>query len=93
MLKKMKIKKINNFNILQIIEANASMPSVKKHLESNFKFLNLKFLNSPNYIKYFLSWEEDKKNNFIKLIGGKANFEKTKKFLEKKALEINYESK
>lgn len=69
------------------------MPSIKKNLESNFKFLNLSFLNNPNYIKYFLSWEEEKRNDFIKLIGGKANFKKTKKFLEEKALEINYESK
>ena len=86
----MRMKRLNNFSISQIIEANISLPSVKKDLEANYKFYNRSFLNNPKYIQYFLSWDSEKRDNFIKLIGGKANFKKTKKFLEETCLgELN----
>jgi hypothetical protein len=76
------MKRLNSFSINQIIEANMSLPSIKKDLETKYKFYSSSFLKNPKYIQYYLSWNEEKKDSFIKLIGGKANFKKTKKFLE-----------
>lgn len=83
------MKKLNKFNIIHVIEANLSLPSIKRDLEANYKFLDLSFLKNPKYIKYYMSWQEDKKEAFIKLIGGKVNFKRTKEFLENTFQEQN----
>ncbi|NBP14235.1 hypothetical protein EBU95_07525, partial [bacterium] len=67
---------------LQVIEANVSLPSVRRDLESNYKFLDFSFIKNPKYIKYYMSWQDNKKESFIRLIGGKANFKRTKEFLD-----------
>jgi hypothetical protein len=88
----MKKKKLNNFNIAQVIEANTSLPSVKRALSSVFKFSDISLLRNPKYIQYYKTWEESKRLDFIKLIGGPANLKKTKAFLDK-IFEKKYECK
>lgn len=82
----MKFKKIIfNYDIEDVIKSNLSLQSISRTLESDFGFKNLEFNNVINKsLKCYQTWSQDKKDKFIKTIGGKANFKKTKTYLEGK---------
>ena len=82
----MKNKKINyNFKIDQIIESNLSVQSIQKSLKDNFGILKpeISLFKKNNFIKNFSSWDQEKKNKFIKTIGGMVYFNKVKDFFDK----------
>lgn len=80
----MRIKnKYINFSIDQIIEMNISMQAIQRELNKlGFKNPSLNTFKNKNFLNLYNSWDEDRKNNFIKLIGGNVNFKKTKFFIE-----------
>lgn len=80
----MKSKKINyNFSIDQIIEGNLSVQSIQKSLKENFGILrpSVTILKNPNFIKNYRNWDENKRHQFIKTIGGVVYYGKIKKYL------------
>ena len=81
----MKIKKLNyNFPIAQIIEGNLSTQSIQKSLKDKFGILkpSLTTFNNPNFIKNYQNWDDNKKHQFIKTIGGVVYYGKIKNYLE-----------
>lgn len=80
----MRIKnKYINFSIDQIIEMNLGMQAIQRELNKlGFKNPSLNTFKNRNFLNLYNSWDEDRKNNFIKLIGGNVNFKKTKFFIE-----------
>lgn len=81
------MKKLNfNFPIKSIIEANLHMQTIQKALINDYKILNPKIetITSERFLSIYSSWDEDKKNNFIRTVAGKANFKKAKVFFENK---------
>lgn len=81
------MKKFNfNFPIKSIIEANLHMQAIQKALINDYKILNPKIetITSERFLSTYSSWDEDKKNNFIRTVAGKANFKKAKAFFENK---------
>jgi hypothetical protein len=86
-----KNKQTFNFNIRDVIQANLGLQTVQRTLEKSFglyKF-DVNTILDNKYINNFNKWDEDKKSLFISTIGGKANFYKTKKFIETKLIEEN----
>jgi len=87
-----------NFNKLytaeNIISANLDMQSNRRMLKDKFGLLNPEYSNliSLKFLKNYSSWDEDKKNNFFVILGGKGYFNKIKNFFELKAKEINHEN-
>ena len=80
----MKTKKLNyNFSIDQIIEGNLSIQSIQKNLKDNFGILkpSVTIFKNPNFIKNYRNWDESKKHQFIKTIGGVVYYGKIKKYL------------
>lgn len=80
----MKIKnKYINFSIDKIIEMNLSMQTIQRELgKLGFKTPSVNSFKNKNFLNLYNSWDLEKKNSFIKLIGGNANFKKTKLFIE-----------
>jgi len=70
------------FNPKEIIESNLTLPSIQKTLVSEYKIFKpeAKVILSNNFLSYFKTWQDSKKDSFIKLISGKVNFYKVKKF-------------
>lgn len=78
-------KRIFNYNIEDVIKSNLSLQTISRVLQSEFGFRNLDFVKFiDNSLKHYSSWSQEKKDKFIKTIGGKANFKKTKAYLESK---------
>jgi len=73
------------FSAEQIIESNLNLQSIQRSLKNDFGILNptLKIFSNPNFVKNYQCWDENKKNKFIKTIGGPASYKKIKSFLEK----------
>jgi len=89
----MKTKKINyNFSVDQIIEGNLSVQSIQKTLKDNFGILkpSLTIFKNPNFIRNYKNWDEVKKHQFIKTIGGIVYYGKIKKYINN-IIEINGE--
>lgn len=84
-------KSIFNFNIEDIIQANLSLQTIQRTLKSNFGLnqFDVRTVFNPKYINVYKSWDENKQKLFISTIGGKANFYKTKNFIEQKINEEN----
>jgi hypothetical protein len=81
----MKTKKLNfTFSAEQIIESNLNLQSIQRSLKQEFGILNanIKIFSNPNFIKNYQFWDENKKNKFIKTIGGAVAYKKIKNFLE-----------
>jgi ClpP class serine protease len=80
----MKIKnKYISFPIDSIIQVNLEMQAVQRELNKlGIKNPSLTTFKNKNFLSEYSSWSEDKQNTFIKLIGGNANYKKTKGFLE-----------
>lgn len=80
----MKYKRLNyNFDIDEIIEGNLSIQSIQKSLKDNFGILKptLTTFKNPNFIKNYQNWNDEKKHNFIKTIGGVVYYGKIKNYL------------
>lgn len=80
----MRPKKINfNFSIDQIIEGNLSIQSIQKSLKDNFGILkpSVTIFKNPHFIKNYKNWDENKRHQFIKTIGGVVYYGKIKKYL------------
>lgn len=75
-----------NFKIEDVIKANLDTQTVQRALKNKFGLLKSSFdtVFSNKYISYYNTWPEDKRKEFIITIGGKANFRKTKSFIEEK---------
>ena len=71
-------------NIEYIIEQRMKLQSTVRTLESfGIKIFNLKFFNSKEFKKNYNSWGDSTKKSFLIALGGKANMEKTRQFIEK----------
>lgn len=72
-----------SFPIDAIIQANLEMQTTKKELQK-LGIINpsLSIFKNKNFLNLYNSWKEEKQNFFIKLIGGNANYKKTKNFIE-----------
>ena len=83
-------KNILIFNIKDVIQANLSLKTVQRNLKQNFGLNNydIKIVLNEKYINIYKSWDEEKRKLFISTIGGKANFYKTKCFIEDKINEV-----
>lgn len=81
-----KNKSIFNFKIEDIIQANLSLQTVQRTLKSSFNLnhFDVQTVFNSKYINIYKSWDENKQKLFISTIGGKANFYKTKNFIEEK---------
>jgi hypothetical protein len=80
----MKSKRLNySFPIDEIIEGNLCIQSIQKSLKDNFGILKptLTTFKNPNFIKNYQNWNDEKKHNFIKTIGGVVYYGKIKNFL------------
>jgi hypothetical protein len=72
-----------SFPIDAIIQANLEMQTIQRELNKlGIKNPSLITFRNPNFLNQYNSWNEEKQNNCIKLIGGNANYKKTKGFIE-----------
>jgi hypothetical protein len=78
--------KFINFKIEDIIKANLEAQSVQKTLKTKFGLSKFSFdtVFNNRYISNYPKWPEEKRTEFISTIGGRANFNKTKNFIEEK---------
>lgn len=80
----MKIRnKYINYSIDAVIQANLEMQAIQREL-TKFGFRNpsLTAIKNKNFLNTYNTWNEEKRNTFLKLIGGSANYKKTKTFIE-----------
>jgi hypothetical protein len=77
-------RKYFNYSPEAIISANLDLQTTQRELKFKFGFNSLKVedICTPKVINKYMSWTEEKRNDFIAKIGGKANFKKTKGFVE-----------
>ena len=80
----MKKTKYISFPIDAVISANLEMQTIQREL-NKFVIKNPKLntLKDTRFLNQYVSWPMEKQNSFIKLIGGNANYKKTKTFIEK----------
>lgn len=80
-----------NFPIQSIIEANLNMQTIQRTLSQEYKIYSpkLETLISKKFISIYKTWDEIRKENFVKTIAGKLNFKKVKNFFDQKIGEIN----
>ena len=72
-------------NIESIIRQRLSLQSTKNLLDSQFSIpATLEYILSANFTSKFQSWDSVTQNRFIVALGGKANFNKTKRLLLEK---------
>jgi hypothetical protein len=59
------------------------MQTIQRELNKfGIKNPSLNMFKNKNFLNQYGSWNEEKQNVFIKLIGGNANYKKTKGFIE-----------
>lgn len=78
-------KRLFNYNIEEVIKLNLAMQTTCRVLQNEFGFKDTDF-NAliRKGLSHYNIWPEEKRNRFISTIGGKANFKKTKAYLESK---------
>jgi len=81
-------KKLNLYQAIpieKIIQSNLSVQSIQRSLTKDFGIKNPNYSNltNCNFLKFYDSWNEEKRNKFIKTIGGVVYFSKIKNFLQK----------
>jgi hypothetical protein len=81
---KRKISFYQSIPIEKIIENNLSLQTIQRSLTKEFGVKNPNYTNltNSNFLKFYDSWSEEKRNKFIRTIGGVVYFSKVKKFLE-----------
>lgn len=72
------------YSVEDLIKANLKLQTTQRLLKTNYEINSASFDSIVKIFKNFNSWEEEKRNNFIKLIGGIVNFKKTKKYIEER---------
>jgi hypothetical protein len=72
------------YSVEDLIKANLNLQTTQRLLRTNYKINSASFDSIVKIFKNFNSWEEEKRINFIKLIGGIVNFKKTKKYIEER---------
>jgi len=81
----MKNKKISfNYPIEALIKANLNLQSTQRILRDNYRIHSASFESIIRFIKNFKFLEQEKQNEFLKLIGGAANLRKTKQYIEER---------
>lgn len=71
------------YPIDSIISANLEMQTIQRELNKfGIKNPKLNTFKDSRFLNQYISWPLEKQNLFIKLIGGNANYKKTKSFLE-----------
>ncbi len=80
----MKINFKNNFNPNQIITSNLDLQCNQRSLQKEFGIPCAKYsvVTGPNFLKQYDLWNSEKKNRFIKTIGGVVHFKKVKEFID-----------
>jgi len=66
------------FPIETVIEGNLGLQTVNRTLQNDYKIYNpnVKLFTTEKFISSFNNWSNNKKENFIRLVAGKANFRK-----------------
>lgn len=67
-----------------IIAQRLNLSCNQRQLWSEFgiSFANLSKIKNPDYLKLnYKNWPQEKKNQFILLVGGRTNFKKTENYL------------
>lgn len=80
----MKIRsKFISYSIDSVIKANLEMQTIQRELTKlGFRNPSLETFKNKNFLDRYNTWNDEKKNSFLKLIGGSANYKKTKSFIE-----------
>jgi hypothetical protein len=80
----MKIRsKFISYSIDSVIKANLEMQTIQRELiKLGFRNPSLETFKNKNFLDRYNTWNDEKKNSFLKLIGGSANYKKTKSFIE-----------
>ena len=66
------------FPIESVIEANLNLQTVNRALQTDYKIYNpnIKLFTTEKFISSFNNWPNNKKETFIRLVAGRANFKK-----------------
>jgi hypothetical protein len=75
-------KVIFNYSPEEIIKANLELQTTQNILRKDFGFNAINYSNIITCINKYKNWNEEKQNKFVVTLGGKANFRKTKAFIE-----------
>lgn len=80
-----------NFPVQSIIEANLNLQTIQRTLSQEYKIYSpkLETLVSDKFICMYKTWDEKRKEDFVKTIAGKLNFKKVKNFFDEKTGETN----
>lgn len=80
----MRKQKVNCFNVESVIEQRLNLDTVRRQLSSIVGkfFLSWKECKAANFAKIYKAADDNTKNKFAHLLGGSANFEATKQFLQ-----------
>jgi hypothetical protein len=75
-----------NFPVQSIIEANLNLQTIQRTLSKEYKIYSpkLETLVSDKFISMYKTWDEKRKEDFVKTIAGKLNFKKVKNFFDEK---------
>lgn len=78
--------KLIKYNLEDTIKMNLTTQSAQRVLKERFGLFNSNFdiIFNSKYIENYLKWDEEKRKQFIIILGGKVNFKKTKFFIENK---------
>lgn len=80
-------KKKDLFPIEWVIQQRLKMQTNQKILTEEFR-IPLNIIFKPEILDFYDTWDEEKKNKFIEIVGGKINFNRTKSFLESKKVKV-----
>ena len=75
-------KVIFNYSPEEIIKANLELQTTQNILRKDFGLNAVNYSNIITCINKYKNWNEEKQNKFVATLGGKANFRKTKAFIE-----------
>ena len=82
----MKDKNVINslYSAKNIILANIELQSNQKLLKQRFGINDTKYILNPNFTKVYSSWDLNKRNNSLNVVGGKGYFCKVRNFFEER---------
>ena len=81
----------SDLGFVDIIKQRINQQSTKQKLKEKFAILDadLDKLTSPEFLKELNTWSGIKKHNFLLMIGGYLNYEKTKVLFGQRSFIIN----
>ena len=76
-----------NFTIENIIEANIGLQTIQSILKAKYNIFrpSVGLLTSDKFINVYRNWDSEKKDGFVRIVAGRANFKKAKLFYESKS--------